>query len=59
VGDDAIRQSFGLVAKPERAQSLHRDSNIVVKLAAFAADQTMGRAFGPGARINRAFEIIR
>jgi hypothetical protein len=31
----------------------------VVKLAALAADQAVGRAFGAGARIKRAFEIIR
>ncbi len=59
VGDDAIRQPFGLVAQPECVESLHRSSNVVVKLAAFAADQTMSRAFGAGARIERAFEVIR
>jgi hypothetical protein len=60
VGDDAVRQPFGLgVAQPERVEGLHRGPNVVVKLATFAADQTMSRAFGPGARVERAFEIIR
>jgi hypothetical protein len=60
VGDDAARQPLWLgVTHSERGESLHSASNIVVKLAAFAADQTMSRAFGASARIERAIEIVR
>src|SRR5262249_39135628 len=60
-GDDAVSQPFRLVAigVAEGVEGLHRDTNVVIKLAAFAADQTMRRAFGAGARIERAFDVIR
>src|SRR5262249_12244971 len=60
-GDDAVSQPFRLVAVglADGVESLHRDTNVVIKLAAFAADQTMRRAFGAGARVERAFDVIR
>src|SRR5262249_59216237 len=60
VGDDATGEPFRLgVARGQRVEGLYRDPDVVIKLAALAANQTMRRAFGAGARIERAFEIIR
>jgi hypothetical protein len=58
-GDDAVSQSFRLGVVAQRIERLHRDPNVIIKLAAFAADQTMRRAFGAGARFERAIDIIR